>query len=153
MERLTRRDGTDVYMLCGDRCYSVANCNLCDVHNVLLDRLAAYEDTGLTPEELVGLRDNEVIPEHWRELFIAECEGRLIVLPCKVGDTVYMIVDGKIYTSEVYHITYSDYYGKVIGTVWTKSGVCAYFDHFGKCAFHTREEAEAALEGKNEHFD
>lgn len=98
----------------------------------LRDRLKAYEDTGLTPERADDLSK-------------ADTDGHLLVLPCNAGDTVYIIVDGKIYTSEVYHITYSDYYGKVIGTVWTKGGVCAYFDHFGTCAFLTREEAEAAL--------
>jgi len=114
--------------------------------NMILEHLAAYEDTGLTPGDIKSLlaewRVNLKCLDKYRK---AEAEGRLIVLPCKVGDMVHIIVDGKIYTSEVYHITYSDYYGKAIGTVWTHSGVCAYFDHFGKCAFLTREEAEAAL--------
>lgn len=113
----------------------------------LADRLAAYEDTGLMPMEIKSLwgewQVNLKCLDKYRK---AESDGRLIVLPCKVGDTVYIIIDGKIYKGEVYHISYSDYYGKVIGTVWTKGGVCAYFDHFGTCAFLTREEAEAALE-------
>ena len=39
-------------------------------------RLANYEDTGFEPE-------------HISELLQAENDGRLAVLPCKVGDTVY----------------------------------------------------------------
>lgn len=38
-------------------------------------RLSTYEDTGLEPEELAQ----------------AEKEGRLVVLPCNVGDTVFVI--------------------------------------------------------------
>ena len=55
----------------------------------------AYKATGLTPEELVSLKDNKVIPEHWRELFIAEGEGRLIVLPTsdRTEKAVAMVVD------------------------------------------------------------
>lgn len=81
----------------------------------------------------------------------AEAEGRLLVLPCKVGDTVYTIIDGKIYEGEVYHISYSDYYGKVTSAVRTKidfltASIGAAFEDFGKTAFLTREEAEATLE-------
>ena len=43
-------------------------------------KLAAYEDSGLSPEEV-------------QELAKAKAEGRLVVLPCKVGDTVYAIVN------------------------------------------------------------
>lgn len=80
----------------------------------------------------------------------AEQEGRLLVLPCKVGDTVYTIIDGKIYEGEVYHISYSDYYGKVTSAVRTKTdlltaSIGAAFEDFGKTAFFTRAAAEAAL--------
>jgi hypothetical protein len=51
-------------------------------------KLRAYEDTGLEPEELLNLKSG-VIPAHWGDLFRAECDGRLVVLPCKVGDVVY----------------------------------------------------------------
>lgn len=52
MDRLTRRCGTEVYMPCGDSCYTATDCNLCDTHDDLLNRLAAYEDTGLTPGQV-----------------------------------------------------------------------------------------------------
>lgn len=44
----------------------------------IINRLAAYEDTWRTPEEV-------------KDLVNAEQEGRLIVLPCKTGDVVYAI--------------------------------------------------------------
>lgn len=43
-----------------------------------VNRLSAYEDTGLTPSEVAKLAK-------------AKADGRLVVLPCKVGDTVYEI--------------------------------------------------------------
>lgn len=64
-------------------------------------RLAAYEDTGLTPERCaefaradaegryIVMRDAEQEGvARLRELAEADKEGRLVVLPCKVGDTV-----------------------------------------------------------------
>ena len=45
------------------------------------DALAAYEDLGLTPEEIAYAKD----------LLAAEKDGRCVVLPCNVGDTVYKI--------------------------------------------------------------
>ena len=44
------------------------------------DRLAAYEETGLEPEELAQ----------------AEKEGRLVVLPCDVGDKLYDVTLGEV---------------------------------------------------------
>lgn len=117
----------------------------------IADRLAAYEDTGLEPDsieeakEAVGRAAIELAYYHK-----AEQEGRLLVLPCKVGDTVYTIIDGKIYEGEVYHISYSDYYGKVTSAVRTKidfltASIGAAFEDFGKTAFFTRAAAGEAL--------
>ena len=39
-------------------------------------KLAAYEDSGLSPEEV-------------QELAKAKADGRLVVLPCKIGEKVY----------------------------------------------------------------
>ena len=41
-----------------------------------LNLLAEYEDTGLTPQEIIELAE-------------AEKQGRLLVLPCKEGTTIY----------------------------------------------------------------
>ncbi len=59
----------------------------------VIDRLAAYEDTGLTPEEVTVLyemdkRSRMVKMLHWEE---AEKDGRLVVLPCSMENPVYVI--------------------------------------------------------------
>lgn len=100
-----------------------------------LQKLAAYEDAGLEPEQIKDL-NNGIIPEHWAELFKAECEGRLIVLPCKVGDTVYRICheykQGNPFIRAV-EFSQHNFWRIVFG------------GEFGKTVFLTREEAEAAL--------
>lgn len=68
------------------------------------DRLAAYEDTGLEPEEIAKIREDVesgylkstarrygISVDRLRELAQADREGRCVVLPCKVGDTLYRI--------------------------------------------------------------
>ena len=56
------------------------------------NRLSAYEDTGLEPEEIYEVRfliaaqrDPQKLAR-LRELVLAEQAGRLVVLPCKVGE-------------------------------------------------------------------
>lgn len=70
------------------------------------NRLAAYEDTGLEPEEVLGKEyAGEVAMslilsaeyraigsvDHLRELVQAEKDGRLVVLPCSIDNPVYVI--------------------------------------------------------------
>lgn len=64
--------------------------------NAAIDRLAAYEDTGLEPEEIGKwkealrklLSNISVTGNRMIEIANTESEGRLIVLPCKVGEEV-----------------------------------------------------------------
>lgn len=146
----------------------------CSANDAVM-RLAAYEDTGLTPEEISELLDrNEITPQqecfinekadsiiaglkellaevdeqnHATELLQAESEGRLIVLPCKVGDTVFEITnlpgDDAIQMRFVAEIAWLSGHG----TVLLSSGLVIGLDEFGKTIFPTREEAEAALGG------
>lgn len=65
----------------------------------IIDRLAAYEDTGLEPEEITDFlptlkewRQNMGALRHVHELVTAEAEDRLLVLPCKVGDPMWFVV-------------------------------------------------------------
>ena len=62
-----------------------------------VDRLAAYEDTGLTPEEIKAPFTEDTMinleaqalgvePSRLRELAEADKDGRVVVLPCKVGE-------------------------------------------------------------------
>ena len=67
----------------------------------IANRLAEYEDTGLEPEKIAFLKnvvddafsDKPEFTEHIRELLRAEKDGRLVVLPCRVGDRIYRVVD------------------------------------------------------------
>ena len=68
----------------------------------LCNRLAAYEDTGLEPEEIKNHEAayNECLTRTYgpfkqkiSQWLQAEYEGRLVVLPCKVGDHVW--ADGR----------------------------------------------------------
>lgn len=96
-----------------------------------------------------------------RELAQAEKDGRLVVLPCKVGDTVYRVVrrkdgGGHISPAVVSGIHMADTarghrYQK--GTEYVVLRVDGYYcDHvdvkkFGKTVFLDRKEAEAELKG------
>ena len=79
-------------------------------------------------------------PDRLRELAEADRDGRLVVLPCKVGDTVYLIVTKRArnYTPEFRFIKKSRL---------TFLNMERILQDFGKEAFLTREEAEKALEG------
>ncbi|MBQ9269701.1 MAG: hypothetical protein IJ206_09325 [Oscillospiraceae bacterium] len=107
-------------------------------------RLAAYENTGLEPEELDDFARQAC---NIRMIVgcktLAECyklveDGRLIILPCKVGDTVWER-DGAgflyQYTVTVAYFTN----GKVIFD--TDGGVCFSAEAIGTSIFFAREEA------------
>lgn len=84
---------------------------------VAFDRLARIED-------ILG---DEYDLDRLKELVEADKDGRCVVLPCKIGDICYWIVDKGIYE--------------------------CYFDlsaanYIGKSVFFTREAAEAALKAK-----
>ena len=79
--------------------------------------------------------DDELI-----ELAQAKAEGRLIVLPCKVGDTVYRL-DG-VYSWDIEHI---EIYGDEIIFVDDSDNIFR-LDDIGKTVFLTREEAERDYE-------
>lgn len=64
MERLTRRDrGGDAMLNC-DNCDEKGrgHCGILPCRNQLIKALAAYEDTGLTPEEITQMTKTKSIP-------------------------------------------------------------------------------------------
>lgn len=83
----------------------------------------------------------------------AEEQGRLLKLPCKVGDTVYAITRKVISEFTVEHF---DLYDSEIFVSWRcVKGFTGSFKidgiparEIGKTVFLTREEAEKALEGE-----
>lgn len=92
-----------------------------------LDKLAAYED--------------------------AEEQGRLVVLPCKVGDTVYFLQSclNNYFVNYGSIIAFHVYGFYVTVEVNTRDAFNPFItldvSAFGKTVFLTREEAEAALKG------
>ena len=147
MERLTEKHylGTDHYMKCSGNCNVDMDCIDCPSFDRLVERLAAYEDTGLTPKEVSALIKD------WSDLrtTIGECggidrvkelaeagkDGRLVALPCKVGTATYYIH----YPIEVYPDKSEPEIKRGIFTLCD-------LDRVGHSVFLTREEAEKALE-------
>ena len=100
----------------------------------LYGRLKAYEDIA----ELCGGFDR------LRELAEADKDGRVVVLPCKVGDTVYFALLGRIIEKQVFSIvSFSN------STRIYCGGTSEYFrpEDIGKTFFLARAEAEKALRG------
>lgn len=117
-----------------------------------VEQLADYEDTGLTPEEfhaywvfledMIGEQKASEALDRFRQLVKADRAGRLVVLPCKVGDMVYFALLGRIIEKQVFSIvSFSD------STRIYCGGTSEYFrpEDIGKTFFLTREEAEKAL--------
>lgn len=77
----------------------------------------------------------------------AEEQGRLVILPCKVGDRVYRIHTHD-HIEEQYimaiHVSASGVW------YWDETGRETPVEKIGKTVFLSREEAEAALKGERE---
>lgn len=130
-----------------------------------VERLAAYEDTGLEPEEvlpkdkadeialkLMRLADLESICSYTRlrELAEADRAGRLVVLPCK---TVFELTwDAGPDCDLVCPVSIDghgccDFCDKGELCIYERKCLQEHIEQIGKTVFLTREEAEAALEG------
>ena len=124
-----------------------------------LERLAAYEDTGLEPCETNEKYATIMAFNRLRlkislarlcEILQAETEERCVVLPCKLHDKIYYVDKGQVRETEVESIhnwtsgrwklsTHTD--RQYIHWI----GYEIDFEGIGTVAFLTREEAEAAL--------
>lgn len=94
-----------------------------------------------------------------RELAEADRKGRCVVLPCMIGDTVYVLNHhlGRVFENEVagFSVGYQSDNRNSVSTVYVgKYGSKTFrrwkFQQFGKTVFLTREEAEAALKESEE---
>jgi hypothetical protein len=165
MERLTKRIEHEIVrnrsdnIICSNFCTGCGRAD-CDFIRACLDRLAEYEDIG-TPEEFLAFTNTGMAPDEYdkavkyiawamatftilrhqfgpdraNEIMTAEADGRLQVLPCKVGDKVYQ-TDGV----RVYELTVSQLVFDTETIAFDESAI-------GESIYLTREEAEAALEG------
>ena len=120
------------------------------------ERLKEYEDTGFDPEEIadfmkrweqtveIGGMLKKYCIDHIRDLLHAEQDGRLVVLPCKVGDHVW--IDGRdAIVTEFFGYRSERYFHAVI--LGRNKHIDIPFTEIGKTVFLTSEEAEAALKG------
>ena len=181
MERLTKRDTDGQVMMDCEKCKAdwagrhgqpMFDCTALYCRNRLKDRLAAYEDRGCAPEEvlpkdkadeialkLMRLADLESICSYTRlrELAEADKDGRLVVLPCKVGDTLWVTGRDNVpremeLEAPDIRAVCTDEDNLCMSTCNRKpDGFCAYRlrnngTDIGKTVFLTREEAEKTLE-------
>lgn len=113
-----------------------------DYLNIRKD-LLAYKNTGLTPEQCENAKaiiesaysGDTSKAERIRELLKADKDGRLVVLPCKVGDTVWRIKR-----------TFEEYPDRSKPYIEPSGFLLQDVFNISKTVFLTRKEAEAAVE-------
>jgi hypothetical protein len=133
------------------------------------NRLAAYEDSGLSPDEVLELKEKyetektnseaaytimcglteevERLKKCLAEYEQAKADGRLVVLPCKVGDAVWKIKSAFSYFTKPMEDRVERiiiYKNEIL--VCCTSGAKFSIGSVGKAVFLSREEAEKALE-------
>ena len=136
-----------------------------------IDRLAAYEDTGLEPEEIERIVDaygrghtlrtesaerleivREIKTDRLRELAKAEQDGRLVVLPSKTVRELTMDAgpdcDMKCPVDAWDESLGCDLCSKAKQFAYERPCTQERLKELGKTVFLTREEAGAALAGK-----
>lgn len=162
MERLTKHskqtsheNGICCTHFLGPECLGVGgNCAMnCKWEEAAWSRLAACEDTGLTPEQCENAKtiiesvfsDDTSKAERILELLKADKDGRMVVLPCKVGDGLWTFCSYPV--EQVYSFTVTDI-STLNGRTMLNTSRCGVIDarDVGKTVFLTREEAEKELE-------
>lgn len=132
----------------------------------LYGRLKAYEDTGLTPEEIkapftedaminLAAQALGVEPSRLREFAEADKDGRCVVLPCKVGER-WTDEDGRavritavIASMEPFGTNINIYFDYEDATPDDAGSDCvANWDYFGRN--YTCIETERVMEGKKD---
>ena len=165
MERLTFEGNFCDIAQCNELpCKHGGNCT----QKQVWDRLREYEDAGLSPKACAEAQEIEETLSgcdysisRMVELMKADKDGRVLILPCKVGDTVYTlehVVDRDRTHCEIIPRKITGIGGNALNKVWLVSAKSDYEvrispSEFGILAFLTREEAEKALqemEGKKD---
>lgn len=161
MERLTFEGNFCDIAQCRELpCKHGGNCT----QRLVWERLKQFEDAVQTPEKAawakktieMAFSDDPSKVERLRELYKVDKDGRLVVLPCKVGDMVYFVTAKHIleFTVVGYAVdetgiswVYSEHVDKT-GNTYERTFSP---DRIGKTTFLSREEAEKAvqeMEGK-----
>lgn len=170
MENLLQDIASGLWIVLGVYCFfGGMGCRTedCGFKVEICERLAAYEDTGLEPEEVndavVGsklLAKSQLVSafgvaaERLRELAEADKDERVVVLPVKpvltpiISSMLYIIEDGDIYEDALYEAVVGMSESGKTNVVYTTLSDQMIFEQadIGKTVFLTREEAEKALE-------
>lgn len=163
MERLTMRldDGRAVMRCegCKEGWNGVAGegCTAMYCRNMCKDRLAAYEDTGLTPEACAEAREAgkvlsscDISFRRLAELLKADKDGRVVVLPVRpvltqsIGSMLYIIEEGEIVEDSLCEALAGMGSNGEINIFYTTLSDQISFEQadIGKTVFLAREEAE-----------
>jgi hypothetical protein len=120
----------------------------------IFQKLAAYEDTGLEPQDVLSSDEMKKINIKLGQLIDyinLEEQGRSIKLPCKVGDTVFYVSGGYIREFEVMEIHIGGTKHKISLSL-RDNETCIYWrvyeNNLNTNVFLTREKAEKALEAE-----
>lgn len=172
MERLTyRENGHAHYPKCFEEPCGGMGCRTedCEFKVEICERLAAYEDTGLTPGEVKSMQEEHFSGLEMAKLHSALMElkkyqeadkaGRLVVLPVRpvltqsIGSMLYIIEDGEIVEDSLCEALAGMGSNGEINIFYTTLSDQISFEQadIGKTVFLTRDEAEKTLEAmKNE---
>lgn len=160
MKRLTKRWGEQPYpnlagkVICEYKeCDSAKSCKDC-VHGRIAERLAAYEDTGLEPEDILRILDAygrgmtlrtesaqrlEIVKgiqtDRLRELAMADREGRVVVFPFNPPKTVWVC-------SREFPKPVQSHYASAINILWDMDSGYVFGD--------TPKAAEEALKAREQ---
>lgn len=154
MERLTNKREADAQREEYER--RLANGYPRNIQEERFLRLAAYEDTHMMPSDVTSMRMdmaiiaslfNGVDVDRMKELAEADKDGRLVVLPCKVGDKLYRVFAGEIFEHRVGSMKYFAIQGR--WDIETYPFCSCVESSIGKTIFLTREEA--MKKGETEH--
>lgn len=138
----------------------------------LVDKLAKYEDTGLSPEEIKEKTEGVLeLYDKLKPYADAEEQGRLVILPCKVGDIIWFCISERRYflnpavyqgivteLKSVQRMNQSQLILAIVeynydspwkpGTLERSEMHCSFEEYGDWVRFYlTREEAETALKG------
>lgn len=120
MERLTEWNGGQTSHAYYPRCFKElcygGRCRIkaCPFKTAVCDRLAAYEDTGLTPAEvhsisgewcaMMSVLNSMGSYDRLRELAVADQEGRVTILPCRGDADIVLMRNGVAFKPDHWNI-------------------------------------------------
>ena len=133
------------------QCLGCVHEHNCGIHGCAIIREAVHRLDDFyavfNEEAVVRLagRCLEVDPDRLRELAEADKEGRVVVLPCKVGDGLWTFCSHPV--EQVYSFTVTSI-STLNGRTMLNTSRCGVIDarDVGKTVFLTHKEAEKALE-------